>query len=277
MNLMWILICGIAAAIASFTVADRFVYSGYQKRAFEIRELAGKQASTVLTEKDFEILPEPVARYMRFSGMIGRSRISVVRLWHSGRFRPGAGRPFRPIKGEYSITTSKPSFCWYGKLTLFPGFTAVAIDQYFEGQGRMQVKVMSSIPVVDAHSPDLSLSAFGRCIAEMTMAPSFFLDPTRIRWINSDSSSAEFLIQDAGLQSRGWLFVRPDGALDKVVVERNYDRGKGLSTLERFTGKNAGMMEQDGMKIPKAFDGFWNLKEGDLHYVHFEVDRFEFV
>ncbi len=192
--------------ICFFIVADRIFYSSFLKRAEVIRAEASKQNNDLITETDLKRLPEPVARYIRFSGMVGRKRINSMRLVHSGSFRPGRNRQFTPIKGEYSLTTKKPSFCWYGKISLLPGFTAVAFDSYFNGTGRMLVKVMSVYNIVDAQSKEIDLSAFGRCVAEMTMAPTFFLDTEQVKWIYSDSTRAECIVMDSGLSTEAQLF-----------------------------------------------------------------------
>ena len=97
-------------------------------------------------------MPEPLARYLRHAGVVGRTRISTVRLWHSGQFKPGRDQPWLPIDGEYSITTRKPSFSWYGKIWMAPGVSIVAFDSYFDGEGRMLVKAMSAFTIVDDQS-----------------------------------------------------------------------------------------------------------------------------
>jgi len=30
------------------------------------------------------------------------------------------------------------------------------------------------------------------------------------------------------------------------------------------------------LKLGSVVDGYWNLKEGDLHYVHFIIEKVEF-
>jgi hypothetical protein len=255
---------------------DRQFYSNFLKRAATIRTEAGAQNNDLITENDLKSLPFSVVRYMRSSRIIGKKKISSMRLMHSGLFRPDANREFMNIQGEYFLTTKKPSFCWYGRISLVPGMTIVAFDSYFNGQGRMIVKALSFVPMIDAQSKEIDVSAFGRCIAEMTMAPSFFLDTERIRWTRSDSSSAACIITDAGLRTEVQLFFRQDGFLEKMVVLRFYDRGKNNLTLEKFIGKVEAYRDYNGVTLASVINGYWALKEGDLHYVHFVIDRVEF-
>jgi hypothetical protein len=259
-----------------FIFADRLFHAGFVKQAGKVRAGIGRQDETPVTESDLSRLPEPVARYLRFSGVLGRKRVSFMHLFHSGTFRPGAGRPFMPIRGEYFLTTKRPSFCWYGRISPLPGLAIAARDSYADGRGRMWVKVLSLFNVVNSHTPQTDLSAFGRCLAEMTLAPSFFLDGAGLVWTRVDGDSAECRFSDAGLSVRGTFHVHPGGELARIEVERYYDRGRGQATIETFTGVGREARDYNGLKLPSVMDGYWNLKEGDLHYVHFVIDRVEF-
>jgi len=135
---------------------------------------------------------------------------------------------------------------------------------------------MSAFPVVDAQDPNTDLSAFGRCVAELTLAPSFFLDAERITWETAQKDSATFTVRDHGLSARAEMFVNADGSLDRIEVVRNFDRGKGKSTPERFVAKGVKPMTYSGYRIASKLVGWWDLKEGRLEYVRFIVDSAEF-
>ena len=57
---------------------------------------------------------------------------------------------------------------------------------------------------------------------------------------------------------------------------RYFDRGDGQATLERFTGTGSGHRDFGGRVLASKMDGFWNLHEGDLHYVSFDIDAVEY-
>jgi hypothetical protein len=217
-----------------------------------------------------------MARYLRFSGALGKKQISAVHLLHSGQFKPGADKSWASIRGEYFITTKKPSFLWYGRIRMAPGLIVVAVDSYAEGRGRMLVKVLSLFPIVDDSSDQVSQSACGRCVAELTMAPTFFLNASHVRCMQTGPDQVRCVVTDGEFSTDADLFIHPDGSLDRIVVSRYFDRGGGKATLERFTGQGSLPRSFDGRMLPSKFDGIWNLPEGDLHYVSFEVDNVQF-
>ncbi len=72
------------------------------------------------------------------------------------------------------------------------------------------------------------------------------------------------------------MLFRADGALEKFMADRYYDRGNGRGTLEKFVSKSNEVKDFNGLKINTIYDGYWNLSEGVLHYVHFVIEKVEF-
>ena len=266
----------VAVAIAGFATAQQTLYKNFLISAATFKAAAGMQDDTPVTEDDLRELPEPMARYLRFSGVVGKRRISAVHLVHSGHFKPGADRAWMSIDGEYFMTTKKPSFFWYGKVNIVPGISFVALDSYAGGSGRMVVKLMSVFRIVDDRSRQVSASAFGRAVAELTMAPSFFLDRARVRCSRAGSDQVRCTVTDGDFSTHADLFVNDDGSLNRIELMRYFDRGNGQATLERFTGKGSRPKSFDGRVLASRMDGVWNLSEGDLHYVSFDIDRVDF-
>lgn len=276
MRAFWTVLIVLLAVIAFLAGADRLYYAKFVRQAKAVRIQAGLDTNGQYSEADLSGLPAPVANYIRFSGLIGKKKISAARISHKGTFRPGEKAPFYPIRGIYYLTTVKPSFYWYGKIKLFPGISVTAIDSYFNGKGSMRIKAMSLVDIGGTNTAGIDDSAFGRCIAEMTIIPSFFLDRNRIKWTGGNSTSAECVVTDSGKSAVARLYFNPDGSMERIVVRRMYDHGNGRYTPENFTGKGSDYRVIDGVRIPTVLDGYWNLKDGDLHYVHFTITRAEF-
>jgi hypothetical protein len=264
------------AGVIALIWADRAFYAEFKRKALEVKIAAGRQSLSVVTEDDLRGLPEPLTRHLRFSGVMGKKRISAVRLTHSGQFKPGAKSSWMPIRGEYSISTKRPSFIWYGKISMAPGLSICAIDSYFDGQGRMLIKALSAYTIADAQSAMVDQSAFGRCVAEMAVAPTFFLDRSLVSCAQTDVNRLKCRVADDHFSTNADLHVNPDGSLERIIVERFYDRGNGRATLEKFTGRGSNPKDFSGLMLSSQLDGFWNLPEGDLHYVSFVIDSVEY-
>lgn len=265
----------VVLAMVILSVADRAFYRSFTMKSLAIKAGAGKSQEKIITEVDLENLPAPLARYMKFSGVIGKKMIRSVHATHTGRFKPGKDKPWMPINGEYYLAAEPPAFSWYGKINLVPGLSVVAFDSYADGKGRMLVKALSLLTLVDARSREVDLSAFGRCVAELTLAPTFYMNRDFVRCQQTGPDQLKCRMTDGHFSADAELFVNRDGSLEKIVVMRFYDRGGGKGTLERFTGKGADPKAYRGFVLPSKLDGYWNLSEGDFHYVSFEIDRID--
>ncbi|HLP74060.1 MAG TPA: DUF6544 family protein [Bacteroidales bacterium] len=270
-----LLVAIIVLAAVFARICNHLFYSSFLRRSEQIRNESESFGKAPAGENDTEFLPPPVARYLYLSGLRGKSPMSYAHLRHSGFLRISKERSFTRVKGEYFLTARPPSFCWFGKAK-FLGIPVFAFDSYFKGNGRMVVKLLSFFKLVDSRSKETGISALGRCIAELSMAPSFFLDKERITWTAFDSEKAFCKITDSGITINAELYFHSEGMLDRIVIQRYFDRGNGKFTLEKFTGQASVYKDFGGFQIPTVLDGYWNLEEGDLHYVHFKIEEAEF-
>ena len=142
LTVLIVAIATVSVVVVGFALAQHAFYKTFVTSAARFKAAAGQHDDTLVTEDDLRELPEPMARYLRFSGVVGRKRISAAHIVHSGQFKRNANRAWMPIDGEYFITTKQPSFFWYGKVNLLPGINVVAFDSYAGGGGRMVVKLM---------------------------------------------------------------------------------------------------------------------------------------
>ena len=100
-------ICAEAAGQRAFTRLVRREVQALQARAFPGR--AG-----VVTEEMLAGLPEPVRRYLRYTGVVGRPVPGTIRLHQEGRMRPGPGQPWLPLEAEEHYSVQPPGFVWVG-------------------------------------------------------------------------------------------------------------------------------------------------------------------
>lgn len=236
----------------------------------------GKAPQDTITEHGIQPLPEPFARYFRYSGVIGRARISAAHIQHSGTFKAGIGKPWTPIRGEYFLTTSPPSFVWYGRIRILPGLAVAAIDSYANGRGRMWIRLLSLFTIADVQSSETTQSAFARCIAELTMAPTFFLDPNHIVCRQTGPNSFRCSATNVGLSADVDFLVNDNGALERITTLRYFDRGTAPATLERFTVVFSKPSSYAGVTLASHIDAFWNLPDGDFHSASFDLDAVTF-
>jgi hypothetical protein len=145
----------------------------------EIDALLATAPSSVapsITEADLTDLPEPVQRWMRWSGVVGNEGVGVVRLKQQGRFQL-EGRGSFPFEADQYFITQRPAFLWRVSMQMFPLVKVYGRDRYAGGEGGMQIKVLSLVPVVDKTGGGLNQGALLRYLGETIWFPSGVLSP----------------------------------------------------------------------------------------------------
>ena len=95
--------------LSALILLGLFLILSISKRKMELQILqeiealvqrAGEIPATIITEDDLLHLPMPVQNYLRYAGVVGKERMSLVRLKHGGEFRTRPGQEWLPIEGE---------------------------------------------------------------------------------------------------------------------------------------------------------------------------------
>ena len=74
----------------------------------------------VVTEEMLTDLPEPVRRYLRYTGVVGRPFPGTLRLHEKGRMRLQPGQPWMPLDAEEHYSAQPLGFVWAGTVRLGP-------------------------------------------------------------------------------------------------------------------------------------------------------------
>ncbi|MCL6570858.1 MAG: hypothetical protein K6T88_04140 [Bacillus sp. (in: Bacteria)] len=69
-------------------------------------------------KEDLVGLPIPVQKWLENANIVGKERISSVRLKQKGRMRTKADGPWMPIQAEQYFRADKPGFVWIAKVKM---------------------------------------------------------------------------------------------------------------------------------------------------------------
>jgi hypothetical protein len=250
-------ICVEAAGHRAFTRLIRRDVQALQARASPGR--AG-----VVTEEMLTGLPEPVRRYLRYTGVVGKPVPGTVRLRQEGRMRPGPGQPWMPLQAEEHYSVQPPGFVWAGTLRAGPVAVARARDMYAGGEGRMLVKVASLWPVADASGVQTDQAAMMRYLSEMIWFPAAFL-AGNISFEAVDDSSARVTLTDHGQTATATLVFDTDGRLTEFVAKRY--RTADASDPDTWSTPITGYGEFEGLRLPARGKAVYKLPGGDFDYI----------
>jgi len=260
----------IVALIASACAIGNIAFTKKVKE--EAKELfrEGKEITPeIVTDEDIRGLPEPVQRYLKYTQIIGKEKIKIVRLKQGGYFRMKENQKWMPIKAEQYFNVDSVEFIWIAKVRIAPLVSIYAKDEFIEGKGNLVVKLLGLIKIVDAKGYEVDDGEILRFLAECIWFPSAFLNDY-IRWETIDESSAKATISYKGITASAIFHFNEKGEITKITAKR-YREVNGKFVLEGWEGEIVAYREVNGVIIPNKVNIIWKLKTGDFCYDKVEV------
>lgn len=142
-----------------------------------------------LTEADLAPLPEPVQRYLRVTGTVGRPRVRDFRARWRGRIRAGPQEPWMEFTAEQHNFLDGPARFFLMKARR-GGLPLDVLHVFRDGSASMRVRLLSLVSVVDARGPEMTRAETVTLLNDLCiLAPAGLIDPA-IEWEAIDRYSA---------------------------------------------------------------------------------------
>jgi len=228
----------------------------------------------LITAEMVQDLPEPVQRYMAFSGVVGRPWIDAVRLWQIGRFRQSADQPWMPVTAEQTFTTNPPGFIWKARFKVAGLPLMNARDAYQDGHGHMYGKLAGLFTLFDARGPQIDQGTLLRYLGEMIWFPTAFLGEN-ITWQSVNGNTAQVDLTDGSQTVTARMSFDAAGRPVNFQAQR-YRELKGNYELHSWSVPMTVFEERHGLTIPVRGMVTWNMPSGDLPYYEWNIIEVEY-
>jgi hypothetical protein len=220
-----------------------------------------------VTDAEIETLPEPAQRYFRYAKVAGKPRISSFSVIMEGKIRNGSTDPRMPLVMRQYNRLDNPARVVFLSSTKPP---MKGIDSFIDGNGRMLIKALDLIKVVDFRGPEMDVSALVTFLNDLTLCPvAYFSLP--VRWRQSGPDSVELSLTHAGMTVSAVMTVDVKGRPVNWETEDRYAEVKGQHLKDRWSTPFEGEEELAGMIIPEKGVGIHDFD--GTPYVYIELDR----
>lgn len=181
----------VVVAYSAFAWGPLGLRAEYERLVREgLAQIAGAARPALVTEADLASLPVPVARYLRFTGVVGTERPRGFRARMTGRIRSSATAPWMPFAAEQVNFYDPPRRYFWMEATR-AGVPIDGLHAYGETDATMRIRLLSIAPVVDLSGPQLMRTETVTILNDMSIfAPASLLDPA-IRWRELDARTVE--------------------------------------------------------------------------------------
>ena len=244
-----------------------------RQMAAELFARATTQDPAPITESDLAGLPEPMRRYLTQTGIVGRPRISTVRLKQEGFFRTKPEQNWMPMQAVEYYSVDPPAFLWHGKIKLLPFLSIQARDRFDAGTGQMLIKLLA-FTLGDVRGPELDQGALLRYFNEIMWFPTAFLSEY-IEWEELDTNSVRGTIRIGKVSASAVLHVTESGQFANFIADRYMGTGDTFS-LESWSTPVDDYAQLCGLRLPVSGEGVWHLDQGDFSYIRLRVTELEY-
>lgn len=225
---------------------------------------------SIIKEQDIINLPQPVQKWLRSSGVIGREEIKLTYVKQKAlmKLKPEQTKWYSAKAIQY-ITTQKPAFIWTVDMNMMPLIKIKGRDKSVEGKGEMLIKLNSLINVVNEKGEKLDEGALQRYLAEIVWSPSSVISPL-IEWEEIDSLSAKAIINYKGTVASGTFYFNEKGDFIKFTTMRYKDnipkskRYPWVITVQEYK-------TFEGIRVPSKTKVTWELDKADWTWLILEI------
>jgi hypothetical protein len=235
----------------------------------QIDDARSRQAS-VISEADIAGFPEPVQRYLRYAGVVGKPHIRFVRLKYEGFFRRSANERWAPLQAEQTYTTVPPSFVFHAGMKSSFFVRATVREKYMDGKGSLLLKIWPGFTVANANGATTDIDQADRYLNEMVFFPTAYVKPYN-QWEAIDKNSAKVSLSYQGVTISAVAYFNEQGEMVKFVGQKHIGTDGTMSGTERMLAKWTVNLreyeERHGFRVPTRGEAIFHLDSGDFEYI----------
>lgn len=226
------------------------------------------------TEKDFEHMPEPVRKYIKNCGYIGKPKMSYMKMQYNNvDFWQGRKGPRLKIDYTQYNFIKEPCRMALIDSSMF-GVPFEGYDYYRDGKGGMKGVLAKSITLFDRTGQDMDKACLVTFLAESLFEPAVLLQDY-------------ITLEEIGeYQVRAAITYKGQTVSGIFTFNEQYEMISFTTNDRAVSGKDGSMeyvpwsalcsdyrLSDNGIKYPSVFQAVWNYPDGDFIYFDGEISE----
>ena len=231
----------------------------------------------IFTDKDIIQLPDPVQRYFKHCGYIGKEKMVNAQIEYDNAYlKMSQKQKWIKIQCMQYNSVHEPTRIIYMKSKILGIFSFEGRDTYRNGYGNMIIRLLKRFTVGDALGKEMDASALVTVLAEVFLVPSYALQPY-VKWQSIDDNSAGATLIFNETKVRAVFHFNSLGEMIRIDTDDRYFTEKdGTYTNVKWSGLMSNYIKKDGIKFPSEFKGVWHFNDGDFEYFLGKISNLKF-
>ena len=221
------------------------------------------------------MLPAPVQRSLRLSGVVGKPVPNSVEARIDGRLRGSSKSRWLRFKSTETFEVSRPGFVWSAAMKVGPMTVGRAIDSLSARKGSMQVRLLGVIRVIDATGPEMDEASLMRWLNETMFFPAVWATNV-ISWEPVDDMSAIGSVRTGPVKASGEFRFDEEGRFVDFHAGRYRSVGQGYE-MTPWSTPISSHAPLAGVLVPSAGAGVWHLDGDTFEYIQLEVTSLRYL
>ncbi|WP_461305868.1 DUF6544 family protein [Albidovulum sp.] len=187
-------------------------------RARVLRLGAGLHRAPVARDQSAR-LPPVVADLARRAGADLSRPLRVASFNQTAELRTRRGGPFAPVRTWQMVALARPGFVWEARRDLGPLALLRVLDAFVDNEGRLEARLLGSVPVARAEGEKINLAEAYRYLAELPWAPDAIIGNPDLQWRVLSDSRVEVRLQTRDGTARVTFGLDAEGDIETVAAE----------------------------------------------------------
>lgn len=231
----------------------------------------------IITEDDLAHLPELVANYLRYVGVVGKEKVKNFRVEMSGNMYADPEDKGMKIKSIQYNFIENPVRLFYIKARKM-GLPAIGIHMYKNAKAFMDIRLFGLFKLIYAEGDEMNKGETVTVFNDICiMAPAALIDKN-IKWETVDSTTVKAFYTNKNITISAYLFFDEEGKLENFISNDRYeaiDNGKSFKSYPWATPvKN--YKNNNGLNLPSFGAAVWKKENGDFTYAEFTIENVEY-
>ena len=224
-----------------------------------------------LTEAEIAYLPEPVRKYIRYTGCIGKSKINNFRIAFSGKIRDYAKPVWMELTSEQYNFIQTPTRLFYLDATK-KGLPIAGFHCFKNGLAYMDIRLLSLFKVEYQSGVIMNVSETVTFFNDMCiMAPGALIDK-RIKWLEVEGNKVNASFSNNGITISAWLYFNEKGEMVNFVSEDRSALGENGQTVKlKWSTPMRDYKDINCYRLASYAEAIYTYPEGDFTYATFEL------
>lgn len=261
-----IILCG---AIIGYGTVN--YYRTYEKEVSAGLIRTSSRQTSILSEADLAGLPVPVRNYIRYSGSVGKPKVTNFKIEFTGKIRKNEQSSWMPFTSEQYNFMEASTRLFFMKAVM-KGLPIAGFHSFKNGNAFMDIRLLSLFKVQYQSGKEMGIAETVTFFNDMCcMAPATLIDQ-RIKWLDSNSNSANAEFTNKGITISARLNFNEKGELINFISDDRYAAGEN-NTMQRLRWSTPlkDYAQVDGYKLATNAEAVYTYPEGDLCYGTFSL------